>query len=101
MWILNKDMRYLERCLYVFRVQWVLWAQVHGIWVSRVEQILLERNLSLTLEATSLRSGIDIVCTRLPLMIRRISIESGVKAITYGKAQTEIDNKIHLEKQPK
>lgn len=33
-------------------------------------------------EATSWSLGIDIVWTRLPLTMRRISRESGVKAIT-------------------
>ena len=35
----------------------------------------------LTFDVISVRSGMVIVCTRLPLMISRISIESHVKAM--------------------
>ena len=42
-----------------------------------------------TFAEMSVRSGIVMVWTRFPFTISRISIESGVKAITYGKAQTE------------
>ena len=34
-------------------------------------------------------SGMVIVWTRLPLMMRRISMLSEVNAMMYGKAQTE------------
>ena len=50
-----------------------------------------ERNIpdkTFTLDDSSVRSGMVIVCTRLPLTIRRISIVSAVNAITYGKAHT-------------
>lgn len=43
-----------------------------------------------TLADMSVRSGMVMVWTRFPFTIRRISILSGVKAITYGKAQTKI-----------
>lgn len=33
-------------------------------------------------------SGMVAVCTRLPFTSNRISMESGVKAIMYGKQQT-------------
>lgn len=49
---------------------------------------VVAKNMSF-LEATSWSLGIDMVWTKLPLTIRRISIESEVKAITYGKAHTE------------
>ena len=39
-------------------------------------------------------SGIVIVCTKLPLIISRISMVSCVNASTYGKAHTE--NKLYI-----
>ncbi len=33
--------------------------------------------------------GMDIVCTKFPLIIKRISIESVVNAMIYGNVQTE------------
>lgn len=44
-------------------------------------------------EVIRLRFGMAIVCTRLPFIIRRISIVSSVKAITYGKAQAADRNR--------
>lgn len=48
---------------------------------------VVEKNISF-FDATSCSLGIDIVCTRLPLTINLISMESEVNAMTYGKAQT-------------
>lgn len=47
-------------------------------------------------EVIRLRLGMAIVCTRLPFIIRRISIVSSVKAITYGKAQAAVNRQMLL-----
>lgn len=47
----------------------------------------------LTLEQIRVNFGMAIVWTRLPLIMRRISMESDVKARMYGKAHTEIMEK--------
>jgi hypothetical protein len=68
--------------------------------VQKIRDVLpLKRNLNLeyvklTLDVIRPSSGIVIVCTKLPLIISRISMESCVNASTYGKAHTE--NKLYI-----
>jgi hypothetical protein len=68
--------------------------------VQKIRDVLpLKRNLNLeyvklTLDVIRPSSGIVIVCTKLPLIISRISMVSCVNASTYGKAHTE--NKLYI-----
>ena len=51
----------------------------------------LRRCFCSTFEVMRASFGITIVCTRLPLITSRISMESWVKAMMYGKAHTATD----------